>query len=77
MRDINRIEPMMTFIMQAWKEYFPDWRVMQLINNFQSWLGQDSYYLEDEDFKQKFAEFITTFHARPLNLFGPGAVSRI
>ena len=32
MRDINRIEPMMTFIAQAWKEYFPDWRFMQLIN---------------------------------------------
>ena len=73
MRDINRIEPMMTFIMQAWKEYFPDWRFMQLINNFQSWLGQDGYYLEDEDFKQKFAEFITTFHApRYVNNSGVG-----
>lgn len=73
MRDANRIDPMMMRIAQVWKENFPDWRFMQMINNFQSWLGSDGYYLEDERFEKKLAEFILQFGApRYVNNSGVG-----
>ena len=41
-----------------WMNNFPDWRFMQLINNFQAWIGSDGFYLEDDEFIEKFKQFI-------------------
>lgn len=36
MRDINRIQPLLTDFGNVWEQCFPDMRFMQVIVNFQS-----------------------------------------
>lgn len=60
MRDTNRIFPMMNAIAAKWADKCPDWRFVQLMMNFISWLGRDPFYMEDEDFMKKFDEFMET-----------------
>jgi hypothetical protein len=55
MRDINRIDGICDSLKQIWKT-LPDWRLMQLIVNFQDYISNDGYYLEDEDFIKALAE---------------------
>ena len=55
MRDIDRIDSICDSLKQIW-ETLPDWRLMQLIVNFQDYIGNDGYYLEDEDFIKTLAE---------------------
>ena len=55
MRDINRIDRICDSLKQIW-ETLPDWRLMQLIVNFQDYISNDGYYLEDEDFIKALAE---------------------
>lgn len=55
MRDINRIDSICDSLKQIW-ETLPDWRLMQLIVNFQDYISNDGYYLEDEDFIKALAE---------------------
>lgn len=43
-----------------WLEKAPELRFMQLICNFQSWLGQDGFYLPDEKLIKKFEEFLNS-----------------
>lgn len=52
MRDINRIDSICDSLKQIWKT-LPDW---QLIVNFQDYISNDGYYLEDEDFIKALAE---------------------
>ncbi len=73
MRDPNRIDPTMEQLAYVWKKCFPDWRFMQFIVNFQSWLGSDGFYIEDDKIVDKFCEFATTLHApRVVNNTGVG-----
>ena len=58
MRDINRIEGICNKISEIWKNYCPDWRFMQLMNNFMGWLGHDGFYIEDDKFIERFNEYI-------------------
>lgn len=57
MRNPERIEDCLDELGAGWRQ-FSDWRLMQLICNFQSWLGYDGYYLEDEKFLEKFNEYL-------------------
>ena len=56
MRDVNRIMPLMEQLGNIW-EQFPDLRFMQFIVNFQSWLGSDGFYMEDDQLIEKICEF--------------------
>ena len=57
MRDINRIQPLLTDLGNVWEQCFPDWRFMQVITNFQSWLGSDGFYIEDDKLIEEFCKF--------------------
>ena len=57
MRDIKRIQPLLEDIGNVWGHCFPDMRFMQVIVNFQSWLGSDGFYIEDNELIEKFCEF--------------------
>ena len=52
MRDIDRIDKVCEVLAHAWKRV-PDMRFMQLIDNFQAWLGNDGFYLEEDGFLEK------------------------
>ena len=41
-----------------WLKRVPELRFMQLICTFQVWLGQDTFYLPDEQLIEKFEEFL-------------------
>lgn len=58
MRDIKRIQPLLTAIGNVWEQCFPDMRFMQLITNFQNWLHSDGFYIEDDELIEKFYEFV-------------------
>lgn len=57
MRDPKRIDKCLNTLREIWYE-FSDWRFMQLICNFQSWIGTDGFFLEDEDFQKKLSEYL-------------------
>lgn len=60
MRDINRIDKVLSDLGKIWKQV-PDWRFLQLITNFQSAYGSDGFYLEDDSFIEllnKYMEFL-------------------
>lgn len=58
MRDSNRIFTVCDIFSSEWYNKCPDWRFMQLINNFVNWLGDDGFYLEDGGFIEKFQQFM-------------------
>lgn len=58
MRDEGRIMPLVTRLGRLWQRYCPDWRFMQLMSNFALWYGVDPFYMEDDQFVEKFKEFI-------------------
>lgn len=60
MRNPNRIMEVMSTIRDDWYFKCPDWRFMQLMTNFIAWLGRDPFYMEDDEFLQKFHEFMET-----------------
>lgn len=57
MRDFNRIYNICTKIAALWFN-FPDLRFMQLMSNFATWYGADPFYLEDDEFVEKFEEYM-------------------
>lgn len=59
MRDIKRIMPLLKQLGDIWEQCFPDWRFMQVICNFQAWLGSDGFYIEDDKLIEKFCTFAT------------------
>lgn len=62
MRDEKRIKPLMNEIAEVWEQVAPDMRFMQFIVNFQSWLGSDGFYIEDDQLTKKICEFATQLH---------------
>lgn len=62
MRDINRLDNIYDIIKTFHKKYFPDWRIMQLMNNFYTWhdykFKSNGYYLEDTEFIIRFKIFV-------------------
>lgn len=62
MRDPNRIWNITNYIADEWHDICPDLRFMQLMSNFIAWLGRDPFYMEDDEFLQKFYEFMETLH---------------
>lgn len=58
MRNPDRIKPLLEELGNIWETYCPDWRFMQLVVNFQSWLRSDGFYIEDDKIIEKFCEFI-------------------
>ena len=57
MRDPNRLDNFYENLKKLHKENVPDWRFGQLISNFQSWYGNDIFYLEENQFMSKLNEF--------------------
>lgn len=64
MRDVKRIQPLLTAIGDVWERYFTDMRFMQLITNFQNYLHSDGFYIEDDELIEKFYEFVTDMTKR-------------
>ena len=60
MRDPSRIFEITSKICAEWYVECPDWRFMQLMSNFIAWLGRDPFYMEDDEFCDKFHEFMET-----------------
>lgn len=65
MRNKERIYPICAFIGDEWRKTCPDWRFMQLMNNFMNWLGNPAFYMEDEDFIKKFQEYMGVIKNEP------------
>ena len=59
MRDEGRIMPLCTQIARLWQYHCPDWRFMQLMSNFALWYRADLFYMEDDEFLEKFKKFIS------------------
>lgn len=63
MRDVNRLDNFYDTLKDLHKNYFPDWRFMQLFINFLSWhfskYGNDGFYVEEDKFINRFNEFIS------------------
>jgi len=62
MRDANRLDNIYKTIKELHQNNFPDWRIMQLINNFLIWhynkYKSDGFYVEDNEFITRFKTFI-------------------
>ena len=58
MRDKSRISPLCIELAIKWQNTCPDWRFMQLMSNFTAWLGRDPFYMEDDEFLEKFMEYM-------------------
>lgn len=69
MRDINRIDKVLTAIGETWKK-LPDWRLTQLIDNFYSAMGSDCFYMEDADFAAKLAEWVDKMIYKDRDILG-------
>lgn len=59
MRDVKRIKPLLMDFSEVWEQCFPDMRFIQVIVNFQRWLGNDGFYLEDDQLIKKFCRYAT------------------
>ena len=57
MRDIDRIDKVTARLAELWKTV-PDWRLMQLIDNLQRWIGNDMFYYEDDMFIDVLEKFL-------------------
>ena len=62
MKDPNRMYKVTNYIVDKWHEKCPDWRFMQLMSNFIAWLECDPFYMEDDEFLQKFYEYMNALH---------------
>lgn len=62
MRDSNRIWNITNEIAEEWHDKCSDLRFMQLMSNFIAWLGHDPFYMEDDEFLQKFYEYMDSMH---------------
>lgn len=67
MRCEGRIFPLCMQIAHLWLDNCPDWRFMQLMSNFAVWYGADPFYMEDDQFIEKFKEFINEIFTEPLD----------
>lgn len=61
MRDPNRIYKVCNAIATIWAD-LPDWRLGQLFNNLQRYVGNDLFYMEDDKLVEtlrKYAEEVS------------------
>lgn len=58
MRDEGRIFPLCMKIARLWQHTCPDIRFMQLMSNFAAWYETSPFYLEDDEFLEKFREYM-------------------
>lgn len=62
MRNPNRLDSFYEEIKTIHKTYFPDWRFLQLIQNFLSWhfdtYKTDGFYVEEEKFINRLNQFV-------------------
>lgn len=63
MRNPNRIANFMYELGEIWGQNLPDWRFGQLMVNFISEVG-DPFYLEEDDFLEKFKKYVQNVKAR-------------
>ena len=57
MRDINRINRIMSLLQDGW-EKVPDWRLGQLFDNIRRYMNKsDLFYVEDEDIEQAIIDY--------------------
>lgn len=57
MRDLNRIQKIMTLLQWGWQKV-PDWRFGQLIENLKRYIGVDDlFYVEDDKMIEKIIDF--------------------
>lgn len=65
MRNPLRLDEFYTKIKEMHQKYVPDWRFGQLMINFMDWhkvkFGTDFFYLEEEDFLERFNLFFYDF----------------
>ena len=57
MRDPNRIDRICGQLTEIWKRE-SDWRLSQLLSNFQRYMGYDLFYMEDEDFIENLDSYL-------------------
>lgn len=58
MRDPERLLKYYVEIEEIHKKEVPDWRIGQVLVNFQRWLGRDIFYIEDEELVNLFRKFL-------------------
>lgn len=56
MRNINRIEPFLKTLGEAWKTV-PDWRFGQLMMNFLGQLKRDPFFYEEDELEKELINF--------------------
>lgn len=56
-RNPDRIDDVLKQMGELWKKV-PDWRFMQLICNFQRYIRQDGFYIEDDRLIKKLKEWM-------------------
>lgn len=59
MRNPDRCLKMMAEMGKLWKDKYPDWRFGQLISNFANFVGRDIFFMEDDEFMEKFRKFVS------------------
>lgn len=62
MRDPDRIDTLLKELGTLWKQYCPDLRFMQLIDNFQRFSIRDCFYMEDDEFLENISTYIKSLH---------------
>ena len=64
MRNLERIDQIISQLLLYWKGMVPDWRFGQLMVNFIGFVtkrtGRDIFYIEDEEMAQLLEEFFTS-----------------
>ena len=56
MRNPERINPFLEILEKEWNKV-PDWRFGQIVCNIQSSIGQDGYYIEDDEMIKIFKQY--------------------
>lgn len=57
MRDTNRLDHFYDVLKYYHKNFFPDWRFTQFIDNLREYYDSDLFYLEEEDFLKYVKDF--------------------
>lgn len=56
MRNSDRITTFLNVLKKCWEKY-PDWRFGQIVCNIQFSIGQDGYYIEDDEMIKIFKQY--------------------
>jgi hypothetical protein len=57
----QRCIPMAVKIGEIWRDKTPDWRFGQMMTNFQTYIGNDAFYITDDDFLTKLESYLNKF----------------